>query len=159
MSRSYSASVDLSVVDAAQDVWELKSASARRVTLQSFNIGKMGTTSERLELEIIRSGSAATSGSLPVTGGGAVTPIAIKSENTDAASTSVEAGNETRISGGSPVTLFNDSFDPAAGYDWVAPSEGEQYTCRNGEYITIAIKSAPAAGNQNCTTRVNFAED
>lgn len=157
--RVYKVPFDLSSVDAAMDIAEIKAASGRRVTLLGFVLGKMGSTSERLELEIVRSASGATSGSSPVTGGGSVTPAPVKHENVDAASSTCEVGNETRISGGSPVTIPLDAYDPSVGYDFVPTQPEEQLTVGAGGYLTIGLKSAPASGNSNLTGHVKIGED
>lgn len=157
--RVYVVPFDLSAVDAAQDIFELKSASGRRVTLLKFVLGKMGAVAERLELELVKSGSGATSGSSPVTGGGAITPTPVDSGNADAAVTTVEVGNETRISGGSPVAIPIDAFDPSVGYDWIPSGDIERFSVRNGEYLTLGLKAAPNASNSNLTGHIPIGED
>lgn len=142
--RVYSVPFALTAVDAAADILEIRAGEGQRCVLLGFHVGKCGSTSERVRLTVKRFPADATSGSVPSTGGGSVTPA--KMDGGDAAfAGTAEAGNETRASGGTggAVTLVEDALDPSAGYDFVPPDPEERPAWGDQEYLVIGIESAP----------------
>lgn len=123
---------------AAFDLFEVNPNSAKPVRIRRIRIGQTSepaTEEEQLALTIQRAHS--TSGS----GGSAPTPRPLNSTNT-AAGFTAEVMNTTQATGGSPVILFEDSWNTRAGYDMpFAPEESPEAV--NAERIVLQ-SSAPA---------------
>lgn len=140
MSRYYSVSFDNVAVSAAQDLFEVATASSAGVRLHGLVVGQSSdygdSAAEGLRILIIRAHTSSGSG------GSAPTPTVL-TPGGSAASSTTEANNTTPASGGSPVTIHADTFNVQAGYQIWWPPEMRP-ACAPSSRIVVNLPAAPA---------------
>lgn len=123
---------------AAFDLWELVPATAKPIRLLRIRIAQTSepaTEEEQLAITIQRGFTSS--------GSGGSTPSARPVNSTDAAAGfTPETMNTTQASGGSPVVLFEDTWNTRAGYDMAFAPE-ECIEAVNGERLVVQ-SGAPA---------------
>lgn len=139
MGRIYNCPISAVAVSAAQDLWEIKASATAVVRLRGVYIAQSSDTdSEQLRITIARVTGSPTSGS----GGGTITPTPSLIGD-PAFGGVVERNNTTQISGGTSVTVWDDSFNVLSGWAY-CPPEPEMPTTGPGNYFVIALPAAPA---------------
>lgn len=118
---TFTAAFSAVAVSAAQDLFEIVSASNDRVRIREIRLGQYSdfgdAQAEILSITLIRGFTVSGSG------GSSVTPANIHPWSR-AARTTVEANNTTVANTGTTETLIADTFNVAAGW-WYLPDEEE----------------------------------
>jgi len=143
MGRYYSVSFSGVAVSAIQDLFEIKAAAAKPVTLHEVVIEQSSdygdSASEGLGIVIKRGTGAITSGS---GGSGAVTPA--KHNTSDAAASALaETNNTTQATGGTITTIRAEAFNVQAGYQYL-PLREDRIIFLPTEYCIVSLTGAPA---------------
>lgn len=145
MGRYYAATFTAVAATAAQDLFEIKPGAGTgiRVRLHALYLAQTTdvatTDSEVLRVSVIRRASGYSSGS----GGSAPTAAPLESGD-PASTTTIEANNTSQSSGGSGVTLSEDSWQVLSPYAWALPiAPDRRPSCVVSEALVITM-TAPA---------------
>lgn len=143
MGRFYSVPFSAVAVSAVQDLFEVKAATGKPITLHEIVVGQasdMGDAAAEALSVVIKRGIGNTSGS----GGSAVTPVGHNSGMT-AAGMTAEVNNTTQAvaGGGSITTIRADAFNIQQGYRY-APSPEQRLLFLPAQSCLVAIVGAPA---------------
>lgn len=122
MARAYSAPINIAAHTAQIDVFELLSAAAKPLEVVAIELGQLTEVGdiqeEVIALVLKRVTGAPTSGS----GGGTSTFVAMN-PNDGAAGATLETGNTTKLTGGTPVELARFAWNVRAGLLYVPVPE------------------------------------
>lgn len=133
---------DIAAHTAAIDYLEILAATDKPLALHGFEIGQLtevgDAQEEQLELVLKRVTGSPTSGS----GGSSITPQPCNPSDTAAGAT-VEAGNTTKISGGTSVDLMRIGWNVRGNYLFLPPPEG-RIQCLAGTRLVLEEVSTVA---------------
>jgi hypothetical protein len=137
MGNIYTATFSAVAVTAAQDLFEILAPATLSIILHSVVITQVSDTdSEQIRFAIKRVTGSPTSGS----GGSTVTPRPIVLGATFGGT--VEANNTTRISGGTNVTLYEESQNILNGWYYL-PTPEMRYEFGGATYCIVGLEAAP----------------
>lgn len=139
MGRMYSVSMSAVTVSAAQDLFELLAPATTGFRLHAVFVSQSSDTdSEQLRIRIRRFTGSPSSG----TGGGSATPRPMNPGD-PASGITAEINNTTQISGGTAVTLHEDSFNVLSGWVFM-PTPEMRLAAAPSTYLVIDLPAAPA---------------
>lgn len=145
MGRYYSVSFSGVAVSAIQDLFEIKAAAGKPVTLHEVVIEQSSdygdSAAEGLGIVIKRGTGAITGGS---GGSGAVTPA--KHNTSDAAASALAETNNTTqaVAGGGTITTIRaEAFNVQAGWQYL-PLREDRIIFLAAEYCIVSLTGAPA---------------
>ncbi len=126
------------------DFWEIQAAAGKLCRLLGILISQLTETGDSAEemllIQIKRSGSGATTGS-----GGSTAPTLAPVDPGDAAfsGTVDTVTNTTKITGGSPVTLYSDNWNIRQGGLWLPPDLLD-FKWADQQFMTVELGTTPA---------------
>lgn len=133
----YTASFSAVAVTVAQDLFEILAPTARSIILHSVVVTQVSDTdSEQLRFAVKRVTGAPTSGS------GGSTPTAVSAVPGCTFSGTVEANNTTRISGGTSVTVWEESQNVLNGWIYM-PTPEMRPEFEGATRCIIGLEAAP----------------
>lgn len=128
------------------DPFEVTPADDKPITIHGIFLGQTTETGdaaeEQITVEILRGGTAMTSGSGGTGSVAAQAPVALDSADTASGAT-YDAGNETVATFTSGVTLWRDTFNVRTGYQMIFPPEDRPKCSQTNGGIVVRL-SAPA---------------
>lgn len=142
MGRVYSVEFEAVAVTAAQDLFALKPADDKPITIhaiflsQSSDVGD--AAEEMLRIKIIR--GAATIGS----GGSNPTPRPLNSgDSASGITTNCRVNDTTETSGGTPLDMHSEAFNIRTGWAYMPIPEDRIRCAESDGFISVALMNAP----------------
>lgn len=149
MGRMYTVPISAVSVSVAQDLWELAAADDHPLILHALFVSQSSDTdSEQIRITVKRITGSPTSGS----GGSAPTPAPLDPSGS-AAGFTAEINNTTQLTGGTAVTLHEESFNVLNGYVYL-PTPEMRPKCAGNQYLLVSIPAPADALTMNCTAYV-----
>lgn len=143
MGRMYSFPFSIAAHTAQIDYLELLTVTEKPVLVHGFELGQLtevgDAQEEMLQLVLKRITGAPTSGS----GGSAAAAGAALAPNDTAGSATVEAGNTTKLSGGTSVELARFAWNVRSPLLWLPPPEG-RVTVAGATRLVLEEVTTPA---------------
>lgn len=140
MGRIYAVPISAVSVSAAVDLWEILAPSTSSIRLHGVFVAQSSDTdSEQLRVSIRRVTGAPTSGS----GGSSATPAPLLPGDAASGATA-ETCNTTQISGGTSVTLHEDSWNVLGGFAWLPTPELRPVAAPSTRFVVAMTAPADA---------------
>lgn len=141
----YSARFTATAATAAVDFFELTPADDKPLTIHAIYIGQTtelgDAAEEQLQVDIVRGGTAMTSGSGGTT---AANAIALSGGLSQASGFTFEAMNTTAATFTSGVTVHTDVFNVRAGWQYIPTPETRIGVSQANGGIVVRLAAAPA---------------
>lgn len=124
MGRMYTYPFSIAAHTAQIDYLELLTITEKPVLIHAFEIGQLTEIGDAQEEELAIIGKRITGAPTSGSGGSAAAAGAVLTPNDTAGSATIEAGNTTKLTGGTSVELFRFTWNVRSNYLWLPPPEG-----------------------------------